>query len=50
MFKLTIAKVLFGVAAVLFILALLSVKVADVNLVTAGLACLAGGLFMEGVK
>jgi hypothetical protein len=50
MFKLTIAKALFGVSAVLFVLALLSIKVADLNLVTAGLACLAAGFFLEGVR
>lgn len=46
--KLTVAKVLFAVAAVLFILVLLSVKLGSIDLVTAGLACVAAGLFFEG--
>lgn len=46
--KVTLAKVLFAIGAILFILALLSVKVSDLNLVTAGLACVAAGLFFEG--
>lgn len=50
MFKLTIAKALFAIATVLFILALLSVKISDYNLVTAGLAFVAAGMFFEGVR
>ncbi len=46
--KMSVAKVLFGVAAVLFILVLLSVKLGSIDLVTAGLACVAAGLFFEG--
>ena len=47
--KWTVAKILFAIATVLFILAFLSVKISDWNLVTAGLACTAAGLFFEGV-
>ena len=46
--KMTVAKLLFAAAAVLFILVLLSVKLGTVDLVTAGLACVAAGLFFEG--
>jgi len=46
--KMTIAKVLFAIGAVLFVLALLSVKVLNLDLATAGLACVAAGLFFEG--
>ncbi len=46
--KLTVAKVLFAIATVLFVLILLSVKLGTIDLVTAGLACVAGGLFFEG--
>lgn len=46
--KMTLAKVLFAIAAVLFLLALASVKVSDFNLVTAGLAAMAAGLFFQG--
>ena len=46
--KWTVAKVFFAIAAVLFILAFLSVKVSDYNLITAGLAFVAAGLFVEG--
>jgi hypothetical protein len=46
--KLTLAKVLFAIAAILFILVVLTVKVGDFNLTAAGLACVAAGLFFEG--
>ncbi len=46
--KFTVAKVLFAVAAVLFILVLLSVNLGSIDLITAGLACVAAGLFFEG--
>lgn len=47
--KWTVSKILFAIATVLFILAFLSVKVSDFDLVSAGLACAAAGLFFEGV-
>ncbi len=46
--KITVAKILFAIGAILFILSVLSMKVGDFNLVTAGLACVAAGLFFEG--
>ena len=46
--KLTVAKALFAIAAAFFILALLSIKVSDLNPVTAGLAFMAAGLFFDG--
>lgn len=46
--KMSLAKALFGLAAILFLLALASVKVQDFNLVTAGLASMAAGLFFQG--
>lgn len=45
--KLTPAKALFGIATVLFLLALVQVKVSDLNLVTAGFAATAAGLFFS---
>jgi hypothetical protein len=46
--KMTVAKVLFAIATALFVLILLSVKLGTLDLVTAGLACVAAGLFFEG--
>ena len=45
----TVAKALFAIATVLFILQFLAVKVSSLDLLTAGLACVAAGLFFEGV-
>ena len=46
--KWTVAKALFAIATVLFILVFLSVKVSNLDLLTAGLAFVAAGLFFEG--
>ena len=46
--KWTLSKILFAVAAVLFVLVVLSVKVSGIDLTGLGLACVAAGLFFEG--
>ena len=46
--KWTLSKILFAIAAVLFIVEVVGLKVSGVPLSTLGLACVAAGLFFEG--
>ena len=46
--KWTLSKILFAVAAVIFVLQVLSINVSGISLGSLGLACVAAGLFFEG--
>ncbi|MGH2406857.1 MAG: hypothetical protein ACRDF7_02100 [Candidatus Limnocylindrales bacterium] len=46
--KWTLSKILFAVAAVIFILEIASIDVSGLNLSAIAFACVAAGLFFEG--